>query len=352
MTEELTEIYLARPMRDAELDERTIARAIVSGVQTHALFVVSPDGTISYWTDSARAVYGYDAAAVEQRHLDHLVADPESMDESIAALLDRARQSPQQVSQLHRRADGSTFVATLSLSVIAFDGGWGYAAVSQETSADPDEHQLLQERYDRLSELTDMVVHDLRSPLTVISGRLELAKETGDLEHLEAIDAATQRMERLLTSLLEQSRHADLVTSQEPTRLGEAAAVAWEGTGGAVDDARLRVEPVAPLVTDPDRLEELLENLFRNAVEHGGSEITVHVGPLDDGFYVEDDGAGVPASIQDDIFGHGYTTSREGNGYGLSAVEAIATAHGWEVGVTTADSGGARFEITGVEFAR
>jgi signal transduction histidine kinase len=133
------------------------------------------------------------------------------------------------------------------------------------------------------------------------------------------------------------------------------------------------------LAADPDRLASLLENLFRNSVEHGstgsrpqaddsvehgstgsrpraGDEVTdadravaVEVGALPDGFYVADDGPGVPEDRRDRVFERGYSTTREGTGFGLSIVEEIAAAHGWTVAATEADGGGARFEVTGVD---
>ncbi len=78
--------------------------------------------------------------------------------------------------------------------------------------------------------------------------------------------------------------------------------------------------------------------------------VIVRVGPLDHGFYVEDDGPGIPVDIKDDVFDHGFTTAEDGSGYGLSIVRTIAGAHGWDILVTDSDTGGARFEITGVEF--
>jgi signal transduction histidine kinase len=74
------------------------------------------------------------------------------------------------------------------------------------------------------------------------------------------------------------------------------------------------------------------------------------VGTFDDGFYVADDGPGVPEADRESVFESGYSTDREGTGLGLTIVQEIAEAHGWEVSVTDSESGGARFEITGVEF--
>jgi signal transduction histidine kinase len=79
--------------------------------------------------------------------------------------------------------------------------------------------------------------------------------------------------------------------------------------------------------------------------------VTVSVGTTDDGFYVADTGPGVPESAREWIFEAGHSTAEAGTGFGLRTVEQIADAHGWEVGVTESERGGARFEFTGVEFA-
>jgi signal transduction histidine kinase len=67
------------------------------------------------------------------------------------------------------------------------------------------------------------------------------------------------------------------------------------------------------------------------------------------GFYVEDDGDGIPADEHGEIFDHGYTTSDDGMGFGLSIVEDIVDAHDWDISTAESHEGGARFEITGVE---
>ena len=71
------------------------------------------------------------------------------------------------------------------------------------------------------------------------------------------------------------------------------------------------------------------------------------MGRLDenDGFYIEDDGNGIPSERRDEVFKHGVTSSEGGTGFGLSIVADIAKAHGWTVSVTDGTDGGARFEF-------
>ncbi|WP_082146639.1 sensor histidine kinase KdpD [Halostagnicola sp. A56] len=85
-----------------------------------------------------------------------------------------------------------------------------------------------------------------------------------------------------------------------------------------------------------------------NAIEHGGSDVTVWVEPIESGFAVEDDGPGIPPADFDRIFEAGYSSERTGTGLGLSIVEQIAEAHGWSVRPTENSDGGARFEITDI----
>jgi signal transduction histidine kinase len=90
-----------------------------------------------------------------------------------------------------------------------------------------------------------------------------------------------------------------------------------------------------------------------DAVEHESAAddgVTVTVGDLSDGFYVADDGPGVPLDDRDDVFEAGYSTTDTGTGFGLRIVQQVAEAHGWTIRLTESAVGGARFEIRGVEF--
>jgi len=196
----------------------------------------------------------------------------------------------------------------------------------------------------RLEQFTGMVSHDLRNPLNIAQGNIDVARETGDDERLETVKTALNRMEDLIEDLLTLARQGRSIDDTERVSLAGIARSCW----GMVDiaDADLTVDADMELDADPDRLQQLFENLFRNAVEHGGDDVTISVGPLDEGgFYVEDTGPGIPEDKQDDVFESGYTTSRQGTGFGLSIVKEIVDAHGWMISVTNGAAGGARFEI-------
>ena len=227
-----------------------------------------------------------------------------------------------------------------------------------------DRENELARQNERLEAFASVVSHDLRNPLSVARGYLGLARDAcptdgdgGDpTPHFERVERAHERMNRLITDLLALARQGQTVGTTQELSLEAAANRAWTGveTGTAtldvVDDRRIDA--------DGERLGTLFENRFGNAVEHGstdpanGSDAAhVRVGALDDGFFVEDDGPGIPESEREKVFERGYSTSDGGTGFGLSIVRGIAEAHGWTLDVTASESGGARFEVRGVDDA-
>lgn len=209
-------------------------------------------------------------------------------------------------------------------------------------------NERLLKQNEQLEQFASIVSHDLRNPLNVAQGRLELAREEHDNEHLEVVARSHKRMNDLIDDLLELARAGDIVSETKMIDLADSVADSWRNVDTA--EAEIRVNTTQTISADRGRLQQLLENLLRNAVEHGDPGVWVTVGHLDHGFYVEDNGDGIPEDEREDVFEAGYTTSEQGTGFGLNIVKQIVDAHGWEMRVTEGSEGGARFEITGVEF--
>lgn len=203
---------------------------------------------------------------------------------------------------------------------------------------------------ERLDEFAGVVSHDLRNPLNVAKGRLELARENPDDEQFEHLESALRRMDELLDDVLTLARQGEQVEDLEPVELAAVFERCWTTVETA--DARKVVDTDQTLMADESRLRQLLENLVRNAIEHAGDDVNVTIGDLETGFYVEDDGPGVPPDQRDDVFRAGHSTSERGTGFGLAIVKQIAQAHDWNVRVAESSSGGARFEITGTQPGR
>jgi len=213
------------------------------------------------------------------------------------------------------------------------------------------EREVLERQNERLERLAGIVSHDLRNPLTVANGRLELlgADRDRDEEHIAAIERAHDRMEALIEDLLTLAREGEGATDPEPVDVAAVAAKCWEFV--ETDAATLAVEATATIRADHGRLQQLLENCVRNAVEHGATDgdLTVTVGDCEGGFYVADDGPGIPEDERDRVFEAGFSSADDGTGLGLNIVAGIAGSHGWDVAVRESEAGGARFEVTGVE---
>ncbi|MFB6136451.1 MAG: sensor histidine kinase [Halobacteriaceae archaeon] len=208
------------------------------------------------------------------------------------------------------------------------------------------ERQLTRQN-ERLDEFASVVSHDLRNPLNVARGYLDRYRETGDASDLDRVDDALSRMDDMIANVLALAREGRVIDDPEPVPLDGLVATALSGT--PLDEDRLSVDGELPTVrADPDRLCALFENLFRNAAHHGGPEVSVRVGALEDGLYVEDDGPGIPPDEREAVFDAGYSTAADGTGVGLHVVESVADAHGWSVRATESRTGGARVEITGV----
>ena len=250
--------------------------------------------------------------------------------------------------------------------VITFDDVTERVERKQQLEA---QKESLERQNEQLDKFASVVSHDLRNPLSTTDGWLEIADDAvsgddPDLDEaemaLENIEQAHERMETIVDGLLRLARAGRSVEASETVSLGEVAETAWEHA--TVDDCELESHLSAGIMVkaDRDRLLQVFENLFRNAADHNQSGVTLEIGVLDgaesntdggdrSGFYIEDDGRGIPEEAREEIFEHGYTTDSDGTGLGLSIVQDIVAAHGWRIDATTGDDGGARFEISGVD---
>jgi PAS domain S-box-containing protein len=308
---------------------------------TNLLTVLDEDGVIRYESPSIERIYGYE----QDELVGEQVAEyfhPDDREEVVAAfetVVSSEEDAVEAVEYRHRRADGT------------------YEWVESVASANPtpDGHYVIntrdisnqKEREHQLETFASIVSHELRNPLHVAQGRLQLAMEDCDSEHLAAVATAHDRVGTLIEDLLAVSRTDKQVSDTERIDLARLSETCWQMVPTA--NATLVTETDHYLLADRSRLQQLLENLIRNAVENGGEDTTVTIGELDAGFYVEDDGPGIPTEERTQVLETGISTTPGGTGIGLSIVTRVAEAHSWQLRITEGRNGGARFEITGVE---
>ncbi|MFA9504550.1 ATP-binding protein [Natrinema sp. H-ect1] len=254
-----------------------------------------------------------------------------------------------------------------------------------------------QEQADRMESFATLLSHDLRNPLSVALAHTEMLElddgvDLGDDGDENPLRASLERMESIIDEALLLTT-IDAVEETELLALSRAVETAW--TTVRTDGASVDVVDDVAIRADPSLLAHLFENLFRNAVEHSstspdsrtrqdavehaGDGLHIEIGALEstaadgdrddeaakaveggtrptdwsgeaadyDGFYVEDDGPGIPPDERERVFESGYS-SAGGSGFGLAIVSDVVDAHGWSIRVTSGRNGGARFEVRGV----
>ncbi len=253
---------------------------------------------------------------------------------------------------VHRRGDGDEVPVETHTTAIEVDGTVYHVGTIADLSERIEGWEEIERQNERIERFASVVSHDLRNPLNVAMGRIRLVEEESDSDQIEPVKRALERMEELIDDVLTLARDGNRVTEPERVDLAAVVRAAWSTAGNpgatlAVDD------DVGTIMSDRSRLTTLFENLFDNAVSHAGPGVAVRVGRTDDGegFYVADDGPGIPPEDREEVFDYGYTTESAGTGFGLTIVEEIADAHGWRVSLTGSEAGGARFEFRGVRSA-
>ncbi|MGZ0745705.1 PAS domain S-box protein [Haloparvum sp. AD34] len=222
----------------------------------------------------------------------------------------------------------------------------GYVGIGRDVSAQRRRERQLERQAAQFESFAEVLAHDLRNPLTVASGRVQEALETGSTEHLDAADNALANLDKAIDDLADAMQGGSIAESTTRVQLASVFEDALSGVG--VDSTRLSVDPDLFVEGDACAITRLAENLLSNAVDHAGPSPSVRVGSTQNGFFVEDDGPGIPEADRETVFEPGETSKSDEGGYGLASVRQIALAHGWSVRVTDGVDGGARFEFTDV----
>jgi PAS domain S-box-containing protein len=325
-------------------DYQDLFDKIPDGITLHD----AEDGTLLDANEQFCEMLGYAREELLELDFETIIADepPYTSERAEEYIRKAATDGPQTFEWRDVTKAGETIPVEVHLRQTTLDGHQRILAVVRDITDRKERERELKRKNERLEEFASVVSHDLRNPLTVAQGRLELAREECDSDHLTTVARAHDRMETLIEDLLALAREGETTMELEDVALPDITARCWQNVETA--EATLHIDATHTIQADHSRLQQLLENLIRNAVEHGGADVTVRVGDLADGFFIADDGPGIPEESRARVFESGYSSTDEGTGYGLQIVSEIAIAHGWKVTVTNSDDGGARFEITGV----
>jgi PAS domain S-box-containing protein len=352
------------------LDITPIARDVVLESVDSGVLVLDAEDTVVDANERARSVLGIESARIPGVGLSSVLAEfPEVYDH-----LEGAREASESLAV---DTAGGLQHYEIEVSPIEDDLGTylGRAVVFTDVTEHVRRERELRDRTDRLGrqrdrldELASLVSHDLRNPLDVSGQRARRLRELldeadlsrerrADVEaELAGIERATERAAEISDDLLTLSENSgedavdaavaggEACEGTGPVPLRAVAADAWDTVD--TDGLDLLIRGSRPVDADGSDLRRMLENCFRNAAEHAVGATTVVVGASGEGFYVEDDGEGLPVEARDHALERGFTLTTDGSGLGLSIVEELATAHGWTVHLTEGESGGLRVEVS------
>lgn len=344
---EIGSLFIYRDVTESHIVKERFKRLIERSSDMVA--VLDEERTITHVSQSVEEILGYEPA--------------ELVGENIAGRIhpdDRA----EILEGLAENVDEPGYISTYRVRFRNSDDEWrvievrarnllddpfveGIVLNSRDVTEKQRQKRKLMRQNERLDQFAGIVSHDLRNPLNVAVGHLDiLDANVEDDDSIETIHRQLDRMEDIIDDSLTLARSGETVTETESIDLETIARNAWENVD--TGETTLDVTETRQLECDRNRLLNVFENLFRNSVEHNDSAgLVVRIGPLDEGrgFYVEDTGAGIPEERSEGVFEQGYTTSRDGTGFGLAIVKDIVQAHGWRISLTESDDGGARFEI-------
>lgn len=315
---------------------------------TNLLSLLDEEGTIHYQSPSIERLLGFDqedlvgVSCTECFHPE----DREAVYDAFTNVVATDDYVVEAIEYRHLRDDGSySWVESVTSSHPTSEGY--YVINTRDVSEHKRQREELERANERLTEFATIVSHDLRNPLGVVSGLLRRFRRENDSEYLDSMAEAVERMARMIDKLRTLTMGQQRVTDMTPVGIAARAEAAWATTETGDSQLSVRIDPDIEYEADLGLLDHIFENLFRNAVSHNRSPVTVTVGSLAErsGFYVADDGTGIPAEAVEDVVEHGYSTASDGTGVGLTIVSDFVAAHGWELAITDSESGGARFEL-------
>jgi len=310
-----------------------------------ALMLLDRDGFLDC-NERTLGLFGIDSVERFTEHAPWELSPPRQPDgadsrEAAMTHIERAFEEGQAFFEwTHQRADGTTFPAEVKLSRFEDEDGQALHALVRDITERKAHQRQLQEQRDDLEVLNQVVRHDIRNDIQLISGHAEIveqASEKADVQRsIEAVLDAADHANELTTSAREMANvMLSAETELRPVGLREAIERQLSAIRTTYSDARVAVEGTIPPVDvrAHDMLDSVFRNLLKNAVQHNDSEtpeVTVSATCRDDSAVVRvaDNGPGIPDARKTEIFGKGEVgLDSHGTGIGLYLVETLVESY-------------------------
>ena len=299
----------------------------------------------------------------ENEIIGHIISDLQELPEKIAGnLFEQIVKSESLIFEASLlNVKGEKIPVEVHVSIISLQGQpslqWIFRDISERKNLD-----LLRE------DLSAMIYHDLRSPLANIVSSLELMKApiaaTNDasmMQLFEISDRATERMQRLISSLLDINRleAGQPITNKKMTDVENLMDEAIDTLRTLAGSKKVIIEKmvfstISPILVDEDMIRRVLINLLENAIKFSSEGDKAAIGAKANDemvtIWVEDHGPGIPPESLDKIFNkfvrlHGNSFAK-GLGLGLSFCRTAVLSHGGKIWVENVIGGGSRFILT------
>lgn len=223
--------------------------------------------------------------------------------------------------------------------------------------------QLLQDEMKRKEKLVALghlaagVAHEIRNPLSSIKGLAkyfaERAPAGGEAHQLAQVMAKeADRLNRVVSELLElvKPTHLSLQAVDLNTLITHSLQLVSQDANSREISLRFTANDALPEIqADPDRLAQVLLNLYLNAIQAIGQHGVISVTASESGagvkISVTDSGKGIAADHLEAIFTPYFTTKAEGTGLGLAVVHNIVEQHGGTIQVVSQEGKGATFTL-------
>jgi two-component system OmpR family sensor kinase len=209
-------------------------------------------------------------------------------------------------------------------------------------------------RGDALARMGAMVAHEVRNPIGVIRGAVELVRVRAgealaarDREALDDVLGEVERLRRLTEDFLDLAREPAL--SAEPVELAAVAGEAARGLARAHPGVAVEVDvPALVVQADAARLRQVLANLLENAARAGARAVRIGADARDGRarVVVRDDGPGVDEAVRARLFDPFVSGRARGAGLGLAIARRIAERHGGALELADPGPPGAAFSLT------
>ena len=357
-------------LRESEKKFRTLLDKSSDGV----LIVVGT--TIVYANETIARMLGHDhpSGMVGRQIMDVMIPDHREMVKTRALGRQRGERHPEQYETTMLRADGTEIAVENFVKLVEYEGRpASYAFIRDITNRKKMEEELMKytmqleemveerteelqkaERMATIGELAAMVGHDLRNPLTSISGAVYFlrtnceSKDDTAEKMFEIIENDVEYSNKIIKDLLDYSKTMDPeLSAANPRQLVRESLSATRPPENVRIRDLTRGEP--RMTVDAQMMKRVFVNLINNAIDAmpSGGELTIESRDLggEVEFLLSDTGVGIPEDIQEKIWEPLFTTKAKGMGLGLSICKRMVEAHGGTISIRTKENEGTTFII-------